>query len=211
MTDKCKLTKTNIAWQIKEICAPAPAPKPVAPAPSPVQAAVILDAEAQKKNAWAIHCNHEEHCVIQTAQRCQQVSNKLNFTKTVQVFSNWKVVGGCYQEDGRTFFNKALVSNRNLAVRGKQFVICEECKWRNPAPKAPAPAPKTRQTDPPTTTPDGKRGTDAPIAVASTKKSCKVHDPYQHPSDRNFALIFQQAIEILHPLPIISGGLGMPH
>ena len=106
MTDKCKSTKTNIAWQIKEICAPAPAPKPVAPAPSPVKAAVILDAKAQKKNAWAIHCNHEEHCVIQTAQRCQQVSNKLNFSKTVQVFSNWKVVGGCYQEDGRTFFKQ---------------------------------------------------------------------------------------------------------
>jgi hypothetical protein len=97
----------------------------------------------------------------------------LNFTKTVKVISKWNVVGGCYQEDGHTVFNKAIVSNRNLAVRGKQFVICEECKWRNPAPKAPAPAPKTRQTDPPTTTPDGKRGTDAPIALASTKKSCK--------------------------------------
>ena len=28
MSDKCKSTKTSIAWQMYEICAPAPSPKP---------------------------------------------------------------------------------------------------------------------------------------------------------------------------------------
>ena len=171
ISDKCKPTKTSTAWQIYEICAPAPAPKPEYPAPSPVEA-VILDDAAQKKNPWAIHCNHEEHCIIRSAKRCQKVTKKLKIADTVQEITNWKTVGGCYRENGKTFFNKALVSNRNLAVKGKQFVVCEECKWVNPAPKAPAPAPKTRETTAATT--PAKRD-EAPIAVSSTQKTCKVH------------------------------------
>jgi hypothetical protein len=126
VTEKCTSTGTSVDWQIKELCAPAPAPKPQYPAPSPVEA-IILDDNAQKKNPWANHCNHEEHCMIQSAKRCQQVAKKLNFTKPVQVITKWNVVAGCYQENGQTVFNKALVSNRNLAVKGKQFVMCEEC------------------------------------------------------------------------------------
>ena len=174
MADKCKKTETSVAWQIYEICAPAPAPKPVVPAPSPIEA-VLLDEKAQKANPWAIHCNHEEHCIIQTAERCEKVAKHLKFTEKVEVITKADKVAGCYRENGKTIFNKALASNNKLATRGEQFVICEQCNWVNPAPDAPAPAPKTRETLPPTTTHDGKRETDPPIAVASTKKSCKVN------------------------------------
>ena len=83
MSDECTPTTTTVAWQIYEICAPSPAPKPDYPAPSPVEADV-LDDKAQKANPYATHCNHEEHCVVKTSDRCAFIAKKLGLDQKIE-------------------------------------------------------------------------------------------------------------------------------